>query len=108
MPMVLPPTEGRDWLSAVLFERGFLAKLKGEAIKVYLVMVEDSGGKSDASITLSLSEIMHRTKLSCPTVIDALARLEMLGLVVSTNRRRGRTTTYYIPNPLKTPPSSGL
>ncbi len=42
---------------------------------------------------------MARTRLSCPTVIDSLARLERLGLVVSTTHERGKTKTYYVPDP---------
>jgi hypothetical protein len=37
--------------------------------------------------------------LSCPTVIDCLARLEELGLVVSTTRQRGKMNTYYVSDP---------
>jgi replication initiation and membrane attachment protein DnaB len=88
-----------DWLRSVLFDRGYLGRIKGEAIKVYLVMVSASGGRPDRSVTMSLSQLMDRTALSCPTVIDSLARLEKLGLVVSTTRRRGKVTTYYVPDP---------
>ncbi len=98
MPATMTPT-GTDWLRSVLFERGYLARIKGEAIKVYLVMIEACGGLPDESVTLSLRQIMDRTHLSCPTVIDSLSRLETLGLVVSTTRRRGRVTTYYVSDP---------
>ena len=98
MPAMMAPT-GTDWLRSVLFERGYLARIKGESIKVYLVMVEECGGLPDASVTLSLRQLMARTRLSCPTVMDSLARLEGLGLVVSTTRRRGRVTTYYVSDP---------
>lgn len=94
-PLPVPP----DWLKQLLFDRGFLARIKGEAIKVYLVMVQACGGRPDRSVQLSLSEIQRRTKLSTPTIIDSLQRLEALGLVVSTTRERGRTKTYYVPNP---------
>jgi pyocin large subunit-like protein len=88
-----------DWLKNVLFDRGYLARLKGEAIKVYLIMVNAAGGEPDRSVTLSLNALMTKTNLTCPTIIQALSRLEELGLVVSTTRRKGRTTTYYIPDP---------
>lgn len=105
MPATMTPT-GTDWLRSVLFERGYLARIKGEAIKVYLIMIEACGGLPDASVTLSLRELMDRTRLSCPTVIDSLARLEALGLVVSTTRRKGRVTTYYVSDPPTAPNSA--
>jgi replication initiation and membrane attachment protein DnaB len=88
-----------DWLKSVLFDRGFLARIKGEAIKVYLVMVQASGGQPDRSVSLSLSQLMGRTRLSCPTIIESLGKLEKLGLVVSTTHERGRVKTYYISDP---------
>ncbi len=88
-----------DWLRQVLFDRGYLARIKGEAIKVYLVMVQACEGKPDRSVQLSLNDLMKRTKLSCPTIIESLSRLEVLGLVVSTTRERGKTKTYYVPDP---------
>lgn len=88
-----------DWLKSVLFDRGYLARIKGESIKVYLVVVQACGGRPDRSVSLSLSQIMARTRLSCPTVIESLSRLEELGLVVSTTRERGKAKTYYVPDP---------
>jgi replication initiation and membrane attachment protein DnaB len=88
-----------DWVRTVLFDRGYLARIRGEAIKVYLVMLEACGGEPDKSVTISLSQLMTRTQLSCPTVIESLSRLETLGLVVSTTRARGKVKTYYIPDP---------
>ena len=38
-----------DWLQSVLFDRGYLARIKGEAIKVYLVLVAAGGGQPDRS-----------------------------------------------------------
>ena len=90
---------GTDWLKSVLFERGYLARIRGEAIKVYLVMVEAGGGLPDRSVSLSLRQLMARTNLSCPTVIQSLARLETLGLVVSTTHERGKVKTYYVSDP---------
>lgn len=88
-----------DWLKSVLFDRGYLARMKGETIKVYLVMVEACGGVPDRSVSVSLSRLMARTRLSCPTVVESLSRLERLGLVVSTTHERGKTKTYYVPDP---------
>jgi hypothetical protein len=88
-----------DWVKSVLFDRGYLTRIRGEAIKVYLVMLQASGGRPDQSVTVSLSQLMARTRLSCPTVIESLARLEELGLVVSTTHERGKVKTYYISDP---------
>ncbi len=97
MPVAMPIQT--DWLRSVLIDRGYLARIKGEGIKIYLVMVDACGGMPDQSVTMSLKQIMIRTRLSCPTVIDGLARLEMLGLVVSTTHERGKVKTYYVPDP---------
>jgi len=92
------PTQA-DWVKTVLFDRGYLARIRGDAIKVYLVMLEICGGRPDRSVTISLSQLMARTKLSCPTIIDGLSRLEALGLVVSTTHERGKVKTYYVSDP---------
>ena len=97
--MPLAPTTQIDWLKTVLFDRGYLARIKGEAIKVYLVVVDACGGLPDQSITLSLAQLRARTKLSTPTIIEGLVRLEELGLVVSTTHERGKVKTYYVPDP---------
>ncbi len=97
MPVAMPTRT--DWLRSVLFDRGYLARIKGEAIKVYLVVLEACGGEPDQSVVLSLSQLRARTKLSTPTVIESLARLERLGLVVSTTHERGKVKTYYVPDP---------
>jgi hypothetical protein len=99
MTVAMPQTTQNDWVKTVLFDRGYLARIRGEAIKVYLAMIEACGGLPDQSVTISLSRLMRRTQLSCPTVIECLARLEELGLVVSTTRQRGKVTTYYISDP---------
>jgi replication initiation and membrane attachment protein DnaB len=98
MPATMPIPQ-TDWLRSVLFERGYLARIRGEAIKVYLAMIEASEGLPDRSVTLSLSQLQRRTHLSCPTVIESLARLEGLGLVVSTTHERGKVKTYYVSDP---------
>ncbi len=97
MPVAM--STGTDWLKSVLIDRGYLAQIKGEGIKVYLVILEACGGIPDQSVTMSLNQLMARTRLSCPTVIDSLTRLETLGLVVSTTHERGKVKTYYVPDP---------
>lgn len=97
MPVATPPQT--DWVKSVLFDRGYLARIRGEAIKVYLMMIEACGGEPDRSVTISLRQLMARTGLSCPTVIDGLTQLEALGLVVSTTRERGKVKTYYVSDP---------
>jgi len=97
-----------DWVKTVLFDRGYLPRIRGEAIKVYLAIIEACGGVPDRSVTMSLSMLMQRTHLSCPTVIESLSRLEDLGLVVSTTRQRGKVKTYYVSDPpatQETPPA---
>ncbi len=90
-----------EWLKSVLFDRGFLARIKGEAIKVYLVVIDACGGIPDQSVSLSLSFLRSKTSLSTPTLIDSLVQLEELGLVVSTTHERGKVKTYYVPDPLQ-------
>jgi hypothetical protein len=92
-----------DWVKTVLFDRGYLSRIRGEAIKVYLVIIEASEGLPDRSVTISLSQLMRRTRLSCPTIIESLTRLEELGLVVSTTHERGKVKTYYVPDPPSEP-----
>jgi len=99
MAVVLPAPVQTDWVKTMLFDRGYLSRIRGEAIKVYLVIIEACGGLPDRSVTISLSQLMKRTQLSCPTVIESLARLEELGLVVSTTHQRGKVKTYYLPDP---------
>ena len=97
MPVAMPIQT--DWLKSVLIDRGYLGRIKGEGIKVYLAMLEACGGIPDQSVTMSLRQLTARTHLSCPTVIDSLTRLEALGLVVSTTHERGKIKTYYVPDP---------
>ena len=52
-------------------------------------MLESCGEVPDTSVTISLNQLSRRTGLSCPTVIESLARLEDLGLVVLTTPRAG-------------------
>jgi hypothetical protein len=95
-----------DWVRSVLFDRGYLARIRGEAIKVYLVMLEATGGRPDQSVTISLSQLTRQTHLSCPTVIESLTRLEDLGLVVSTTHERGKVKSYYVADPPETAASA--
>ena len=99
MPVPTPQLTPDDWVKTVLFDRGYLARIRGEAIKVYLAIIEACGGVPDRSVTISLRLLMRQTNLSCPTVIESLARLEDLGLVVSTTHQRGKVKTYYVSNP---------
>lgn len=99
MTATMPKSTQNDWVKTVLFDRGYLALMRGEAIKIYLAMIEACGGVPDQSVTISLNRLMRRTQLSCPTVIDCLSRLEELGLVVSTTHQRGKVKTYYISDP---------
>jgi tRNA G26 N,N-dimethylase Trm1 len=94
-----PETAQADWVKTVLFDRGFLSRIRGEAIKVYLAIIEACNGLPDCSVTISLNQLTKRTHLSCPTIIESLARLEELGLVVSTTHQRGKIKTYYVPGP---------
>ena len=79
-PMVVtkPETVHADWVQTVLFERGYLARIRGDAIKVYLTIIEACNGVPDRSLTISLNQLMERTHLSCPTVIESLSRLRSL------------------------------
>ena len=99
MSVAMPEPTQDDWVKTVLFDRGYLARIRGDAIKVYLAIIEACGGVPDRSVTISLSLLMRRTQLSCPTVIESLARLEDLGLVVSTTHQRGKVKTYYVSDP---------
>ena len=97
MPVATPIET--DWLKSVLFDRGYLARMKGEVIKVYLAVLGACGGEPGRDVTLSLSQLMAGTQLSCPTVIECLARLERLGLVVATVNEPGKMKTYFVPDP---------
>jgi tRNA G26 N,N-dimethylase Trm1 len=103
MATVMPVSVQADWVKTILFDRGYLSRIRGEAIKVYLVIIEACDGLPDRSVTISLSQLTKRTKLSCPTIIESLARLEELGLVVSTTHERGKIKTYYVPGPSPSP-----
>jgi hypothetical protein len=99
MSVAMPKPTHNDWVKTVLFDRGYLSRIRGEAIKVYLAVIEACGGLPDRSVTISLGLLMRRTRLSCPTVIDSLAQLEDLGLVVSTTHQPGKVKTYYVSDP---------
>jgi hypothetical protein len=99
MVVAIPAPAQADWVKTLLFDRGYLARIRGEAIKVYLAILEACDGMPDRSLTISLNQLTRRTGLSCPTVIESLGRLEQLGLVVSTTHERGKVKTYYVPGP---------
>ena len=103
--MVVASTTQTEWLKSVLFDRGYLAQIRGDAIKVYLVVLEACGGMPDTSVSLSLARLKARTHLSTPTLIESLTQLEHLGLVVSTTRERGKVKSYYVPDPPLCPSS---
>jgi hypothetical protein len=105
MAAVMPISAQADWVKTLLFDQGYLSRIRGDAIKVYLVIIEACNGIPDRSVAISLSQLTKRTHLSCPTVIESLSRLEELGLVVSTTRERGKVKTYYVPGPSPIPPS---
>lgn len=90
-------THTDGWVRHLLFDRGYLASMKGESIKVYLTLLTACGGEPGRSVSMSLRSIQEATNLSCPTVIESLSRLEKLGLVVSTVRGSRKGNTYYIP-----------
>jgi len=106
MSVAMPKPSQDDWVKTVLFDRGYLPRIRGEAIKVYLAVIEACGGVPDRSVTMSLSLLMRRTQLSCPTVIESLSHLEDLGLVVSTTHQRGKVKTYYVSDPPPLIPAS--
>ena len=84
----------------MLIDRGYLARIKGEAIKVYLVMTRSMRGDPRPERDDEPQPVHGPdSSLSCPTVIDSLTRLEKLGLVVSTTHERGKVKTYYVPDP---------
>ena len=95
---VATPTEV-DWLKSLLFDRGYLARMKGDAIKIYLAVLASCDGETGRGVTLSLSHLMAETQLSCPTVIEGLARLERLGLVIATSGGPGKAKTYAVADP---------
>jgi hypothetical protein len=106
MSVATPGPVHDDWVKSVLFDRGYLPRIRGDAIKVYLAVIEACGGVPDRSVTMSLSLLMRRTQLSCPTVIEGLSHLEDLGLVVSTTHQRGKVKTYYVSDPPSLIPAS--
>ena len=74
---------------------------------MYLAVIEACGGVPDRSVTMSLSLLMRRTQLSCPTVIESLSHLEDLALVVSTTHQHsGPVRTYYVSDPPPLIPAS--
>ena len=102
MAVAMPMPVQTDWVKTVLFDRGYLSRIRGEAIKVYLVIIEACGGLPDRSVTISLSQLMKRTRLSCPTVIESLTRLEDWAWSSRRRTSAGKVKTYYVPDPRRT------
>ena len=98
-PSRCPLPAQADWVKSVLFDRGYLARIRGEAIKVYLVMLEACGGLPDRSVTISLNQLMKRTRLSCPTVIDSLRGSRTSAWSSRRPTERGKVKTYYVLRP---------
>ena len=61
MSVAMPESTQDDWVKTVLFDRGYLARIRGDAIKVYLAIIEACGGVPDRSVTISLNLLMQRT-----------------------------------------------
>jgi hypothetical protein len=61
MSVAIPEPTQDDWVKTVLFDRGYLARIRGDAIKVYLAIIEACGGVPDRSVTISLNLLMQRT-----------------------------------------------
>ena len=40
MSVTMPEPTQDDWVKTVLFDRGYLAQIRGDAIKVYLAIIE--------------------------------------------------------------------
>ena len=57
MAVATPVTIEADWVQTVLFDRGYLSRIRGEAIKVYLVIIEACDGLPDRSVTISLNQL---------------------------------------------------
>ena len=66
MAVAMPQSTSDDWVKTVLFDRGYLARIRGEAIKVYLAIIEACGGMPDRSVTISLSLLTRRTPVVLP------------------------------------------
>ena len=81
-------------------------RLSGDRESIRTERFWDKPTAEDSGQPVSLSQLMTRTRLTCPTVIDSLSRLEELGLVVSTTHQRGKVKTYYVSDP-PTPAEAG-
>ena len=85
MTATMPQTAQNDWVKTVLFDRGYLARIRGEAIKVYLAIIEASGGLPDRSVTISLSQLIAAP--SCPARPSSIAWSGSSGSAWSSPRR---------------------
>ena len=59
MSVSVPDTTQDDWVKTVLFDRGYLARIRGDAIKVYLAIIEACGGLPDRSVSISLNLLVQ-------------------------------------------------
>ena len=66
MSVAMPKPVQNDWVKTVLFDRGYLSRIRGEAIKVYLAVIEACGGVPDRSVTISLSLLMRSRDCRVP------------------------------------------
>lgn len=96
-----------EWFKTLMLDRGQLARIRGEAIKVYLVLLELGGGRPGRIVTVSGAELSRRTWLSGPTVSECLVRLESLGLVAALETKPGRAKSYRVSDPRGGGPGSG-
>ena len=66
MSVAMPEPTQDDWVKTVLFDRGYLARIRGDAIKVYLAIIEACGGVPDRSVTISLNLLMRADPIIVP------------------------------------------
>ena len=66
MSVAVPEPTQDDWVKTVLFDRGYLARIRGDAIKVYLAIIEACGGVPDRSVTISLNLLMQTDPVIVP------------------------------------------
>ena len=66
MSVAMPEPSQDDWVKTVLFDRGYLARIRGDAIKVYLAIIEACGGVPDRSVTISLNRAHAADQLIVP------------------------------------------
>ena len=92
---------GSEWLRVTLLERGYLARIGGEAIKVYLVLIGLCAGRPGRSVRVSGGWLSRRAGISVVTVGRSLVRLERLGLVEVVEHPPGKAKTYRLLDPTR-------